>query len=150
VFFSHNKSVNSVFQPAYQHSRTGPYSLRPRIRVVLGWGTKTRAKRPIYPYSPSRSYASFSDIERSISATAPSHVATSAFTPVRRSEEGERRRPCRCAGRTCHARSTGPVHGPRGARPIGPTHGPQGSARRGRTGLSQGTGISGGGCARPC
>jgi hypothetical protein len=27
VFFSHNKSVNSVFQPAYQHSRTGPNSL---------------------------------------------------------------------------------------------------------------------------
>jgi len=23
VFFSHNKSANSVFQPAYQHSRTG-------------------------------------------------------------------------------------------------------------------------------
>jgi hypothetical protein len=23
VFFSHHKSVNSVFQPAYQHSRTG-------------------------------------------------------------------------------------------------------------------------------
>jgi hypothetical protein len=26
VFFSHNKSTNSVFQPAYQHSRTGPFS----------------------------------------------------------------------------------------------------------------------------
>jgi hypothetical protein len=26
VFFSHNKSANSVFQPAYQHSRTGPIS----------------------------------------------------------------------------------------------------------------------------
>jgi hypothetical protein len=25
VFFSHNKSVNSVFQSVYQHSRTGPY-----------------------------------------------------------------------------------------------------------------------------
>jgi hypothetical protein len=24
VFFSHKKSANSVFQPAYQHSRTGP------------------------------------------------------------------------------------------------------------------------------
>jgi hypothetical protein len=24
MFFSHNKSVNSVFQPAYQHNRTGP------------------------------------------------------------------------------------------------------------------------------
>jgi hypothetical protein len=24
VFFSHNKSVNSIFQPGYQHSRTGP------------------------------------------------------------------------------------------------------------------------------
>jgi hypothetical protein len=24
VFFSHNKSVNSVFQPDYQHSRTTP------------------------------------------------------------------------------------------------------------------------------
>jgi hypothetical protein len=24
TFFSHNKSANSVFQPAYQHSRTGP------------------------------------------------------------------------------------------------------------------------------
>jgi hypothetical protein len=24
VFFSHNKSVNSIFQLAYQHSRTGP------------------------------------------------------------------------------------------------------------------------------
>jgi hypothetical protein len=23
VFFSHNKSANSVFQPVYQHSRTG-------------------------------------------------------------------------------------------------------------------------------
>jgi hypothetical protein len=23
VFFSHNKSVNSIFQPAYQHSRMG-------------------------------------------------------------------------------------------------------------------------------
>jgi hypothetical protein len=26
VIFSHNKSVNSVFQPTYQHSRTGPLS----------------------------------------------------------------------------------------------------------------------------
>jgi hypothetical protein len=26
IFFSHNKSTNSVFQPAYQHSRTGPFS----------------------------------------------------------------------------------------------------------------------------
>jgi hypothetical protein len=25
VFFSHNKSANSVFQSTYQHSRTGPY-----------------------------------------------------------------------------------------------------------------------------
>jgi hypothetical protein len=24
IFFFHNKSANSVFQPAYQHSRTGP------------------------------------------------------------------------------------------------------------------------------
>jgi hypothetical protein len=24
VFFSHNKSANSVFQPAYQHNRTAP------------------------------------------------------------------------------------------------------------------------------
>jgi hypothetical protein len=24
VFFSHHKSLNSIFQPAYQHSRTGP------------------------------------------------------------------------------------------------------------------------------
>jgi hypothetical protein len=24
VFFSYNKSVNSVFQPVYQHNRTGP------------------------------------------------------------------------------------------------------------------------------
>jgi hypothetical protein len=24
MFFSHNKSANSVFQPTYQHSRTGP------------------------------------------------------------------------------------------------------------------------------
>jgi hypothetical protein len=24
VFFSHNKSANSIFQPAYQHSRTAP------------------------------------------------------------------------------------------------------------------------------
>jgi hypothetical protein len=24
VFFSHNKSANSVFQPAYQYSRTAP------------------------------------------------------------------------------------------------------------------------------
>jgi hypothetical protein len=28
VFFSHNKSTNSVFQPAYQHSRTRPMSER--------------------------------------------------------------------------------------------------------------------------
>jgi hypothetical protein len=27
VFFSHNKSAISVFQPAYQHSRTGPMLL---------------------------------------------------------------------------------------------------------------------------
>jgi hypothetical protein len=26
VFFSHNKSVNGVFQPAYQHRRTAPAS----------------------------------------------------------------------------------------------------------------------------
>jgi hypothetical protein len=24
VFFSHNKSANNIFQPAYQHGRTGP------------------------------------------------------------------------------------------------------------------------------
>jgi hypothetical protein len=31
VFFSHNKSANSVFQPAYQHSRTAPKKdLEPR------------------------------------------------------------------------------------------------------------------------
>jgi hypothetical protein len=29
VFFSHNKSANSVFQPAYQHSRTGQYLISP-------------------------------------------------------------------------------------------------------------------------
>jgi hypothetical protein len=28
VFFSHNKSANSVFQPAYQHSRTAPMPFR--------------------------------------------------------------------------------------------------------------------------
>jgi hypothetical protein len=27
VFFSHNKSANSVFQPAYQHSRMAPVLL---------------------------------------------------------------------------------------------------------------------------
>jgi hypothetical protein len=27
MFFSHNKSTNSVFQPAYQHNRTGPPAL---------------------------------------------------------------------------------------------------------------------------
>jgi hypothetical protein len=27
VFFSYNKSANSVFQPAYQHSRTGPMNI---------------------------------------------------------------------------------------------------------------------------
>jgi hypothetical protein len=32
VFFSHNKSANNVFQPAYQHSRTGPLS---SIRLVV-------------------------------------------------------------------------------------------------------------------
>jgi hypothetical protein len=26
VFFSRNKSANSIFEPAYQHSRTGPMS----------------------------------------------------------------------------------------------------------------------------
>jgi hypothetical protein len=33
VFFSHNKSVNSVFQPAYQHSRTGrePWVTNPKF-----------------------------------------------------------------------------------------------------------------------
>jgi hypothetical protein len=34
VFFSHNKSANSVFQPAYQHSRTGPIYM-PRQAVHL-------------------------------------------------------------------------------------------------------------------
>jgi hypothetical protein len=28
IFFSHNKSANSVFQPAYQHSRTAPTTER--------------------------------------------------------------------------------------------------------------------------
>jgi hypothetical protein len=28
IFFSHNKSANSVFQPAYQHSQTEPKSSR--------------------------------------------------------------------------------------------------------------------------
>jgi hypothetical protein len=28
VFFSHNKSVNSVFQPTYQYSRTGPQAYK--------------------------------------------------------------------------------------------------------------------------
>jgi hypothetical protein len=32
VFFSHNKSVNSVFQPAYQHSRMAPMPLRSKRR----------------------------------------------------------------------------------------------------------------------
>jgi hypothetical protein len=31
IFFSHNKSANSVFQPAYQHSRTAP-------QIVFGVG----------------------------------------------------------------------------------------------------------------
>jgi hypothetical protein len=36
VFFSHNKSANSVFQPTYQHSRTEPISDEhlPCIKVV--------------------------------------------------------------------------------------------------------------------
>jgi hypothetical protein len=29
VFFSHNKSANNIFQPAYQHSRTGPLIFKP-------------------------------------------------------------------------------------------------------------------------
>jgi hypothetical protein len=33
TFFSHNKSVNSVFQPAYQPSRTGPKCL---VVIVAG------------------------------------------------------------------------------------------------------------------
>jgi hypothetical protein len=36
VFFSHNKSANSVFQPAYQHSRTGPIlDMLAPLRTIL-------------------------------------------------------------------------------------------------------------------
>jgi hypothetical protein len=35
VFFSHNKSANRVFQPAYQHSRTGPNSLK--VPKIVCW-----------------------------------------------------------------------------------------------------------------
>jgi hypothetical protein len=34
IFFSHIKSTNSVFQPAYQHSRTGP-KVRPGGTIHL-------------------------------------------------------------------------------------------------------------------
>jgi hypothetical protein len=30
VFFSHNKLANNIFQPTYEHSRTGPMSNTPR------------------------------------------------------------------------------------------------------------------------
>jgi hypothetical protein len=33
-FFSHNKSANSIFQPAYQHSRTAPLGFAPKIMHV--------------------------------------------------------------------------------------------------------------------
>jgi hypothetical protein len=37
VFFSHNKSANSVFQPAYQHSRTTPVHNGNRGKFSTGW-----------------------------------------------------------------------------------------------------------------
>jgi hypothetical protein len=37
VFFSHNKSANSVFQPAYEHSRTGPLSTDWAASASLPW-----------------------------------------------------------------------------------------------------------------
>jgi hypothetical protein len=35
VFFSHKKSANSVFQPAYNSSRTAPYASIFAIRSLL-------------------------------------------------------------------------------------------------------------------
>jgi hypothetical protein len=36
IFFSHRKSANSVFQPAYNSSRTGPMGIfsQPKIRGI--------------------------------------------------------------------------------------------------------------------
>jgi hypothetical protein len=34
VFFSHKKSANSVFQPAYNSSRTGPMILNKNIDII--------------------------------------------------------------------------------------------------------------------
>jgi hypothetical protein len=36
IFFSHTKSVNNVFQPAYQHSRMGPmFQSKPLVALFL-------------------------------------------------------------------------------------------------------------------
>jgi hypothetical protein len=35
LFFSHNKSANNFFQPAYQHNRTGPLYHGTEITVVV-------------------------------------------------------------------------------------------------------------------
>jgi hypothetical protein len=38
VFFSHNKSVNSIFQPTYQHNRTGLPHQTPLSAIICGEG----------------------------------------------------------------------------------------------------------------
>jgi hypothetical protein len=60
VFFSHNKSVNSVFQPAYQHSRTRPMNSFPLFIVIIlrpssqyhtiSFGWETSSPIPFHPH----------------------------------------------------------------------------------------------------
>jgi hypothetical protein len=44
-YFSHNKSTNSVFQPTYQHSRTGPISISADKKKKFGLGNSEKAKK---------------------------------------------------------------------------------------------------------
>jgi hypothetical protein len=51
VFFSHNKSANNVFQPAYQHSRTGPLLDSMSVRLIkVPLGNQTRPKPSFPPF----------------------------------------------------------------------------------------------------
>jgi hypothetical protein len=47
MFFSHNNSANSIFQPAYQHSRTEPYLRGCWCRAVI-----TRHQHIVYHLQP--------------------------------------------------------------------------------------------------
>jgi hypothetical protein len=82
VFFSHDKSVNSVFQPAYQPSRTGPASASKRHVCLL----EHMPCPSLLPSPPNRAFSKTANAD--LSGAAALHGEASPVLTWKRWEQG--------------------------------------------------------------